>query len=109
MEDNKVKAILKWSTSTNVKEVRFLLGLANFYHWFIEDFFMIARSLNNLTKKDKAWIWTKKEQQVFDKLKVKFTTALVLAYPEDNVNYHLEYYASNFTTKVVLSFEKKGK
>ena len=54
MEDNKIKAILEWSTSTNVKEVRSFLELANFYCHFIKDFSVVVRPLNNLTKKDKA-------------------------------------------------------
>lgn len=72
-------------------------------------FSVVARLLNDLTKEDKAWMWTEKEQQVFDKLKVKFTITPVLAYPEDDVKYCFECDTSDFTTRVVLFLEKEGK
>ena len=52
-------------------------------------------------------MWTKKEQQVFDKLKVKFTTAPILAYLENNVKYHFECNTSDFATGAVLSLKNK--
>ena len=36
------------------------LGLANYYHQFIEGFAFIARPLHDMVKKDKKWDWTKK-------------------------------------------------
>ena len=43
-----------------VKDVQKFLGLANYYHQFIEGFTSIARPLHNMVKKDKKWDWTEK-------------------------------------------------
>ena len=53
IEREKVKGVLEWPTPKCIKDVQKFLGLANYYHWFIEGFAMVARPLHNLVKKDK--------------------------------------------------------
>ena len=36
-----------------IKDVQKFLELANYYHWFIEGFAIVARPLHDLVKKDK--------------------------------------------------------
>ena len=60
MEEEKVKGVLEWLTPKCVKDVQKFLGLANYYHQFIEGFASIARPLHDMVKKDKKWDWTKK-------------------------------------------------
>ena len=48
----KMKIILNWLMLKCVKDIQKFLGLANYYHQFIEGFASIARSLHNLVKKD---------------------------------------------------------
>ena len=57
MDDSKVKAIKEWSTPKTVRGVRSFLGLANFYHRFIEGYAQVTRPLNDLTKKDTPFAW----------------------------------------------------
>ena len=45
------------------------LGLANYYHRFIERFASIARLLHDMVKKDKKWDWMEKQEKVFRELK----------------------------------------
>ena len=45
----------------------------------------------------------------FDTLKLRFTTAPILTYPDNNRVFHLETDASDFATGVVLSIEQNGK
>ena len=52
MEEEKVKGVLDWLTPKSVKDVQKFLGLANYYHRFIEGFTSIARLLHNMVKKD---------------------------------------------------------
>ena len=54
------------------------LGLANYYHQFIEGFVSIARLLHDTMKKDKKWKWTEKQERAFGGLKRKFTEEPVL-------------------------------
>jgi len=51
MDMTKVEAIMSWTTPKRVKDIQAFLGLANFYHHFIQDFSKIATPLNNLTCK----------------------------------------------------------
>ena len=53
MEEKKVKDVVDWPTPKCVKDVQKFLGLANFYHRFIEGFASIARPLHDMVKKDK--------------------------------------------------------
>ena len=53
MEEGKVKEVLEWLTLKYVKNMQKFLGLANYYHQFIEGFVSIARPLHDMVKKDK--------------------------------------------------------
>ncbi len=53
IKEKKVKGILEWLMSKCVKDIQKFLGLANYYHQFIEGFTFIARSLHDMVKKDK--------------------------------------------------------
>ena len=55
MEKEKVKGILEWPTPKCIKDVQKFLGLANYYHRFIEGFATVARPLHDTVKKDKRW------------------------------------------------------
>ena len=109
MDQEKVKAILDWPASSNVKEVRSFLGLANFYQRFIQDYAQVVRFLNDLLKKDVVFEWKEAQQHVFDMLKKKFTTAPVLAYPDNDCQFCLECDTSNYATGAVLSIFKEDK
>ena len=79
MEEEKVKGVLEWPTPKCIKDIQKFLGLANYYHQFIEGFASIARPLYDMVKKDKKWDWTEKQEKAFKELKEKFTKELVLA------------------------------
>jgi len=55
MDMKKVEAIMSWPTLKHVKDVQAFLGLANFYHQFIQDFLKIATPLHNLMCKETVW------------------------------------------------------
>ena len=109
MDDSKVKAIKEWPTPKTVKELQSFLGLANFYRRFIEGYAQVAWPLNDLTRKDTSFAWKEAQQMAFDTLKLCFTTAPILAYPNNNRVFCLETDASDFATGVVLSIEQNGK
>ena len=55
MEEEKMKGVLEWLTPKCVKDIQKFLGLANYYHRFIEGFASVARPLHDMVKKDKKW------------------------------------------------------
>ena len=109
MDDSKVKAIMDWPAPTMVHSVCSFLGLANFYHQFIKDYVTLAKPLMDLLQKDKAVTWGSAEANAFASLKTRFTTAPILAYPDNDCQFRLETDASDFATGAVLSIQKDDK
>jgi len=105
MEEGKVKGVLEWPMPKYVKDVQKFLGLANYYHQFIEGFATVARPLHNMVKKDKRWQWTEKQKEVFKELKKRFTEKPVLAAPDIDKKMRMEVDASDYATGGVLSME----
>ena len=52
IEEEKVKGVLDWPIPKCIKGIQKFLGLANYYHRFIESFASIARPLYDMVKKD---------------------------------------------------------
>jgi len=87
----KTQGIWDWTTPKKIKESHCFPGLCNFYGRFIEGFSRTAKPLYAKTKKECIgnWEWGDKEQQAFDELRTKLTTAPVLVYfdpPRTNQN-----------------------
>ena len=103
MQKEKVEGVLNWPAPRNVKEVQKFLGLANYYRRFIKDFARIVAPLYVLVRKEQKWKWEGKQKEAFKRLKVIFTTELVLAIPDINREMRVEVDASDYATGGVLS------
>ncbi|GJZ48702.1 putative reverse transcriptase domain-containing protein [Tanacetum coccineum] len=57
VDPSKIEAVKNWKAPRTPSEVRWFLGLAGYYHRFIENFSKIAKSLNILTQKCKTFDW----------------------------------------------------
>ncbi|KAJ0442506.1 putative nucleotidyltransferase, Ribonuclease H [Helianthus annuus] len=77
-----IEAIKNWETSKMPTEIRQFLGLAGYYHRFIEDFSKIAQPLTSFTQKDKKYEWGDKQEEAFQLLKNKLCDAPILSLPE---------------------------
>ena len=110
IEEEKVKGILDWLTPKCVKDVQKFLGLANYYHQFIQDFVSITRPLHDMVKKEQKWDWTERQEKVLRELKEKFTKELVLAAPDLDKKMRIKVDALYYAIGDVLSIEcKDGK
>jgi len=110
MQREKIEGVLNWPASRNMKEVQKFLGLANYYKRFIKDFAKIAALLHMLVRKKQKWKWEKKQEEVFEKLKVVFTTESILAIPDIDRKMRVEVDASDYVTRGVLLMKcKDGK
>jgi len=108
MEQEKIKAVKEWKTPTKVKDVECFLGFTNFYRWFIHNFSHTAKPLNELKGK-KEWKWEEEHQKVFEELKEKITSQLVLSLPKREGKFRVETDASGHAIGGVLSQEQDGK
>jgi len=110
MQKEKVEGVLSWLVPRNIKEVQKFLGLANLYRRFIKNFARIAALLYMLVRKEQKWRWEKEQEEVFEKLKVVFTTEPILAILDINREMRVEADASDYATGGVLSTKcKDGK
>lgn len=120
-DPSKIEVVANWPTPTMATELRSFLGFASYYRRFVEGFAQLAAPLHRrvaeLTgKRSKkkavqipAGSWTAECQQSFEALKVKLTSAPVLAYADFSLPFVLEIDASHCGLGAVLSQEQEGK
>ena len=82
VDPSKITTVTNWESPIDVKEVRSFLGLAGYYHKFVEGFSRIARPMTQLLKKEKKFKWTPECEASFQELKKRLITAPVLATPD---------------------------
>ncbi|GJR15401.1 putative reverse transcriptase domain-containing protein [Tanacetum coccineum] len=81
--------------------------LAGYYRRFIKDFSKSAKSLTELTQKNKKYIWGKDQETYFQLLKQKLYEALILALLEGNDNFVVYCDASHQGLGAVLMQREK--
>ena len=107
-DPSKLDAVRNLPIPKRVKDVQFFLSLAGYYRRFIDHFSQIAKPLTQLLKKDQAFRWTAQEQEAFEILKEKLTTAPILQYPDFSKPFVLTTGASGKAIGAVLSQGKIG-
>ena len=108
IKQEKIKIVKEWKTLTKIKDVESFLGFVNFYRQFIQNFSHITKLLNELKEK-KEWKWKKEYQQVFNELKNKIISQLVLSLPKREGKFRVEIDTSGHAIREVLSQEQEGK
>ena len=110
-DQEKIEKIKKWPSPSNADELRSFLAFAGYYRRFIKDFSKITRPLADLlpptttkknNKKVPQWIWSAKEQETFEKLKVILSSPPILAYPDFGLPFELHTDASSKGLGAVL-------
>ena len=83
----KIDSIIQWERPKNVTEVRTFLGLAGYYHRFVENFSRIAMPLTKLTKKEVKFVWDDSCEEAFRELKQRLNIAPILTVPNSDEPY----------------------
>ena len=87
-----------------MNEVQIFLGFANFYRRFIKNFSKICKPKTETQKGDKQkFSWGHKQNIAFEKLKLGFTTAPILAHFYPQRETVIETDASDFALGAILS------
>lgn len=81
---NKVKTIQEWQPPSNISELRYFLGLVNYYRRSVKGYSDIAASLIKLLKKNKLWAWTQECQSALVRLKVAMIEDPVMSFAIPN-------------------------
>jgi hypothetical protein len=103
MDPRKVQTIVDWATLAFVQDVQCFLGFANFYQCFITHYSLIMAPFTWLTRKDQPFLWGVEAKNVFQSLKVYFTTAPLLIHVNPSKPFVLDIDISNFTIGALLS------
>ncbi|GJS02187.1 putative reverse transcriptase domain-containing protein [Tanacetum coccineum] len=83
----KIKSIKDWASPKSPTKIRQFLGLVGYYRRFIEGFSKIAKPMIKLTQKKVKFEWGDKQETVFQLLKQKLCSALIMALPEGSENF----------------------
>jgi hypothetical protein len=102
MHPDKTKAIDEWPTPTTLRETQSFMQFCNFYREFIPDFAAITRPFNELTKKDRPFVWEGPQQRAFELLKAWVRDNVVLTIPVDGAPFRLKTDASDLLAGAVL-------
>ncbi|GKE47429.1 putative reverse transcriptase domain-containing protein [Tanacetum coccineum] len=103
----KIKAVKNWTSPTTPTEVRQFLGLSGYYRIFSKDFLKIAKSLTELTQKNKKYIWGEDQESAFQLLKQKLCEDPILALPKGNDDFVVYCDASHQGMGAVLMQKEK--
>ena len=85
----KIKVITDPAPITNITEAQHMIGLIGYYRKFSSVFSHMTRPLNELTRKNVPFKWTKQCQKSFDYVKKVSTTNPILVYPDPDKQYYL--------------------
>jgi len=81
MSDIKVKSVQNWAHPRSVKEVQIFPGFANFYRRFIKDISKVCKPITETLKGNpKDFHWGREQEEAFEELKKRFTTAPILSH-----------------------------
>jgi len=93
----------------STKDMQKFLELANYYRQFVKDFARIAKPLHEMMRKETKWSWRERQQRVFEELKERFMTELVLVTPDLDKEMRIEVDASDFVMGGVLLMKCEDK
>ncbi|KAH7621071.1 putative Transposon Tf2-6 polyprotein [Nannochloris sp. 'desiccata'] len=102
VDQSKISTILEWPVPKNIIDILSFLGFTGYYRKFIEKYSHIAAPMTELLKKDISFIWTPTQQQAFETLKSKLTTAPILILPSPDFPFEMYTDASDFAFGGVL-------
>ena len=103
MDPTKLEAVRNMKPPTTVKQLQQFLGLCNYYRRFVRAYADITAPLNQLLKKANKWQWTTAEQNAFNHMKNRLTSAPILRQPKLDQPFVLFTDASSLALGAILA------
>jgi len=104
----KIIAVKNFPILKTRKNIKQFLGLAGYYHRFIENFSKVAKPLLDLTKQSVAFKWKQEQQEAFNKLREILCSEPILQYPNFNEPFVITTDASRYAIGAILNQGKIG-
>jgi len=84
LDDGKVEAVKNWKLPRNKTQLKSYLGFLNFFHHFLENYATLAAPLTDMLarKKPDKLVWTQKERDAFESLKLALLKKPILRPPD---------------------------
>ena len=101
----KLQAVLDAPSPTNVRELRSVLGMINYYIKFLPDLSTLLHPLHSLLRANRRWVWSEACQRAFTEVKQRLTRAPVLAHYDPDVPLVLAADASAYGLGAVISHQ----
>ncbi|KAH9125851.1 hypothetical protein AeMF1_003605 [Aphanomyces euteiches] len=108
VDSNKVRAIEKWSSPTNRKELLSFLGMAGYYRKFIANYAHLVLPMSDLAKDSVPWTWSDRQEKAFLTIKAALQQAPVLQLPNFDKLFMITTDASGYCCGAVLSQQDDG-
>ncbi|CAC5382309.1 unnamed protein product [Mytilus coruscus] len=86
---DRVQAIQEYPPPKNVKELRRLIGMLNWFRKFIPNFSAKISPLTRLLKKGQFFVWNVEQQSSFNDLKYALLNSKILAFPNYDLTFRL--------------------
>ena len=99
---DKVEKVKEWPRPMTVQEVRAFLGFPNYFRKFMQGYSQMVSLLIDLTQTKKAWNWTDKCTEAFERVKYCLTHAPVLWMPNFSKPFEVVADTSKFASGGVL-------
>jgi len=103
MNSIKMKVIVNWATSINLKEMQSFVDFVNFYRRFIKNFSKLVKLFTQLTWKDTSFVWNEVCAEVFTNLKKQISSTSVLRHFDVKRQTILKTDAFNYVKSDILS------
>jgi len=100
----KVEAILALKKPTNIKQLRGVIGLVNYYKDLWPRRAHTLKPLTDMTGK-KSFIWTPEMDKAFEEVKKLVSAAALCAYPDHNKRFVIETDASDYQMGAIIKQE----
>ncbi|CAJ2508954.1 Uu.00g139800.m01.CDS01 [Anthostomella pinea] len=96
IQESKISAVRDWPVPNSVVDVRAFIGFTNYVRPLIINFGKHTGPLTDLTKNDRKFKWTAKEQQAFDTIRELILSDPVTRLPDPEKEFEVETDVSDY-------------